>query len=163
MSQLDRLPEGQRRSRVGYLGDAARLADVWQAFKPGEKTPEVDFGKYLVLFSRNVDFYNRTSIFKVTLKDGVLEVMAMETLSAQPIEDKAAMALAVVPRVGARFIQTGTKRIPVPDEAGLERGAAADPLHASYMVEGQEVRLVAGRGEVQSAPGSATKIKTSVF
>jgi len=51
----------------------------------------------------------------------------------------------------------------VADEAGLERGAAADPLHASYVVEGQDVRLVAGRGEVKAAPGSAMKIRTSVF
>jgi Immunoglobulin-like domain of bacterial spore germination len=163
VSQLDRLPEGQRRSGVGYLGDAARFADLWQALKPGEKAPEVDFGKCLVIFSRNVHFYNRISIFKVTLKDGVLEVMAMGTRSALPIEDKVAMALAVVPRAGVKFIQAGSKRIPVVDEAGLERGAAVDPLHASYVVEGQEVRLVAGCGEVKSAPGSATKIRTSVF
>ena len=163
VSQLDRLPEDQRQSAVGYLGDVARFTNVWQAFKPGEKAPEVDFGKVLVLFFRNVNFYNRTSIVKVTLKDGVAEVMAMETLSSQPIEDKVAMALAVVPRAGVRFIQTGTKRIPVSDEAGLDRGAAADPLHASYIVEGQEVRLVAGRGEAKSAPGPATKIATSVF
>jgi hypothetical protein len=163
VSQLERLPEGQRQSGVGYLGDAARFANVWQAFKPDEKAPEIDFGKYLVLFSRNVDFYNRTSILKVTLKDGVAEVMAMATLSAQPIEEKVAMALALVPRAGVKFIQAGSKRIPVLDEASLERGSAADPLHASYMVEGQEVRLVASRGETQSGPGSATKIRTSVF
>jgi hypothetical protein len=163
VSQLERLPEGQRRSGVGYLGDATRFTNVWQAFKPDEKRPEVDFGRYLVLFSRNVDFYNRTSIFKVTLKDGVAEVVAMATLSAQPVEDKVAMVLAVLPRAGVKFIQAGSKRIPVPDEASLERGSAKDPLLASYIVEGQEVRLVAGRGELKSAPGSATKIRISVF
>ena len=163
VTQLERLPEGQRQSGVGYLGDAARFINVWQAFKPDEKAPEVDFGRYLVLFVRNLDFYNRTSIFKVTLKDGVAEVMVTATRSAQPIEDKVAMALAVVPRAGVKFIQAGSKRIPVPDEPGLERGSAADPLHASYIVEGQEVRLVAGRGEVKSAPGSATKLRTSVW
>jgi len=88
VSQLDRLPEGQRSSRVGFLGDVARFADFWQAFKPGEQAPGVDFGKYLVVFSRNPHFYNRTSIFKVSVKDGVLEVMAMETLSAQPIKTR---------------------------------------------------------------------------
>jgi hypothetical protein len=163
VSQLDRLPEGQRRSGVGYLGDAPRFISVWQAFNPNEKAPDVDFGKHLVLFARNLAFYNRTSIFKVTLKDGVAEVMATETRSAQPIEDKVAMALALVPRAGVKYIQAGSKRIPVPDEAVLERGAAVDPLDASYMVEGQEVRLVAGRREVQAAPGSATKIRTLVW
>jgi hypothetical protein len=43
VSQLDRLPESQRSTPVGYLGTSAVFADVWQAFKPGEKVPEVDF------------------------------------------------------------------------------------------------------------------------
>ena len=73
----------------------------------------MDFGRNFIVFSRNVDFYNRTSIFKVTLKDGVIEVLAMETRSALPIEDKASMAMAVIPRDGVRSIQTGTRRIPV--------------------------------------------------
>jgi len=163
VSQLERLPEGQRTSGVGYLGDAARFTRVWQAFNPNENPPAINFARHLVVFSRNVDFYNRTSIFKVTLKDGVAEVMAMATLSALPVQDKVAMALAVVPRAGVKFIQAGSTRFPVSDEAGQEWGFAADPLHASYIVEGQEVRPVAGRGEMKSAPGSATKIKISVF
>jgi hypothetical protein len=113
VAQLARLPEGQRRARVGYLGDAATFAAVWRAFKPGEPVPPVDFDRQLVLFVRNVQFYNRTSIGKVTLKDGAVEVLAAETLSALPIEDKAAMALAVIPRAGVRFIQTGAEKIPV--------------------------------------------------
>jgi hypothetical protein len=163
VSQLDRLPEGQRRSGVGYLGDAPSFIKVWQALNPNEKAPEIDFRKYLVLFARNLDYYNRTSIFQVTLKGGVAEVMAVETRSAQPIEDKVAMALALVPRAGVKFIQAGSKPIPVADEAGLEPGAAADPLDASYMVEGQEARLAGGGGEAKSAPGSVTKTRTSVW
>jgi len=114
VAHLNRLPEGRQKSRAGYIGDAATLTAVWQAFRPGEKAPEVDFGKNLVVFSRNVDFYNRTSIFKITLKGGVIEVLAMETRSALPIEDKVAMALAVIPRAGVKFIQAGHERIPVP-------------------------------------------------
>jgi hypothetical protein len=113
VAQLDRLPSNQQTSQVGYLGDAETFAKVWHAFQPGRNVPVVDFGKHLVVFSRNVDFYNRTSIFKVTLKDGVAEVLAMETLSAIPIEDKAAMAMAVIPRAGIRFIQARDQRIPV--------------------------------------------------
>jgi len=110
---LDRLPEGLQNSRIGYIGDAGIFVAVWQAFKPGEKAPEVDFSRNFIVFSRNVDFYNRTSIFKVTLKDGVIAVLSMETRSALPIEDKAAMAMAVIPRDGVRSIQTGSQRIPV--------------------------------------------------
>ena len=40
---------------------------------------------------------------------------------------------------------------------------AMDPLNAAYIIEGEEVRLVQGRAKAEFAPGSATKIKTSVF
>jgi len=108
---LNRLPEGQQKLRIGYIVDAAIFATVWQAFKPGEKTPEVDFSRNLIVFSRNVDFYNRISIFKITLKDGVIEILAIETRSALAIEDKVAMALAVIQRAGVESIQAGNRQI----------------------------------------------------
>lgn len=113
VSQLNRLPLGQRNSRVGYLGDPATFATVWKAFRPNELVPDVNFKKHIVVFTRNFQFYNRTRIFKVELKDGVAEILAMETMSAIPIEDKVAMALAVIPRKGVKFIQAGSERIPV--------------------------------------------------
>ncbi|MFV9690938.1 MAG: hypothetical protein ACNY01_08240 [Desulfobacteria bacterium] len=104
LTELRRLPQNLRTSPVGYLADAETFADVWQAFQPDEKTPDVDFKRDLVIFTRNVDFYNRTSIGMVKLVDGVLEIVAMETMSALPIEDKVAMAIAVIPRAGVKFI-----------------------------------------------------------
>lgn len=41
--------------------------------------------------------------------------------------------------------------------------AAGDPLHATYTIEGERIRLAEGRAERQAAPGSATKVKTLVF
>ncbi len=38
-----------------------------------------------------------------------------------------------------------------------------DPLNTTYTIEGKEVRLINGYHEEQTAPGSATKIKTRVF
>lgn len=113
VAALDRLPEGQRNSGVGYLANAAAFEAAWSAFRPGEPVPTLDFGTHIVVFVRNVDFYNRTNIFKVTLKDGVLEVLAMATLSAIPIRDRVAMAMAVVPRQGVRFVKSGETRVPV--------------------------------------------------
>jgi len=113
VDQLNRLPEGQRRSRVGCISDPEIFADVWQVLMPGEPAPQVDFGRNLVVFSRNVTYFNRTRIFKVTLSGGVAEILAMETMSARPIEDKLAMALAVVSRSGIGFIQSGDEQIPV--------------------------------------------------
>jgi len=113
VAELDLLPEGQRQSRVGYTDDPQVFGTLWQAFKPGEKVPAVDFNRNLVVFSRNVDFYNRTHIMKVVLAGGGLEILAMETMSAMLIEDKVAMALAVVPRAGIKFIRAGDTQIPV--------------------------------------------------
>ena len=81
----------------------------------GEILPAVDFSKNIVVFTRNVQFYNRTSIFKVELQDGAAEIFAMETMSAMPIEEKVAMAMAVIPREGIRFIRSGTGNIKVMD------------------------------------------------
>ena len=47
------------------------------------------------------------------MKDGVAEVLAMETMSAMPIEDKVAMSLAVVPRKGIESIQSSEGMLPV--------------------------------------------------
>lgn len=113
VAELDQLPEGQRQTRAGYIGDAPTFAAVWQALMPGETIPAVDFGRHLVVFSRNVDFYNRTNILKVILADGGAEILAMETMSAMPIEDKVAMAMAVVPRAGIDYILSGDERVPV--------------------------------------------------
>ena len=115
VAELDLLPEGQRQSRAGYIDDQEIFATLWRAFKPGEKVPAVDFDRNLVVFSRNLDFYNRAQIFKVTLSGGDLEILAMETMSAMPIEDNVAMALAVVPRAGVGFVVSGDVRIPVTD------------------------------------------------
>ena len=116
VAELKLLPEGQQQSGAGYLGSATAFAPVWAAFKPGEALPAVDFGKQMVVFHRNVNYYNRTRIFKVTLKDGVADVLAAETMSAIPVTDKVAMAMAVIPRGGVTAIQTGTVRIPVRTE-----------------------------------------------
>ena len=57
------------------------------------------------------DSYNRIRIGKVNVKNGVAEVLAMETMSAMPIEDKVAMSLAVVGRQGISGIQIGNEVI----------------------------------------------------
>lgn len=113
VAELGRLPAGQRTSGVGYLGSAAAFESVWAALKPGEAVPAVDFGQHVVVFRRNVAFYNRTRIFKVTLRDGVADVLAMETMSAIPITNQVAMALAVIPRAGVKSLRAGPAHIPV--------------------------------------------------
>jgi len=112
VARLDLLPEKQREQAVGFIDDVETFEDVWKAFKPGEDVPEIDFKANLVLFARNTQFYNRIRIGKVNVKNGVAEVLAMETMSAMPIEDKVAMSLVVVARQGITAIQAGDKNIP---------------------------------------------------
>ncbi len=108
VAALDRLPGGQQQNRLGYIGDEATFAAVWKVYMPAEPVPTVDFVQNLVVFSRNVQYYNRTNILKVVLNaDGVVEVLAMETMSAMPVKEKAAMAMAVIPRDGIINIRTG--------------------------------------------------------
>jgi hypothetical protein len=49
------------------------------------------------------------------------------------------------------------------DPADLWDQFATDPLNATYLIEGQAVRLMDGSREVAAAPGSATKIRTAVL
>ena len=115
-THLDRLPERQTDTKIGYIGKKSVFANVWKAFKPKEPVPEVDFSKNLVVYTRNVRFYNRLSIFKTTLKGDTIGLMAMETRSARPLEDHAAMAMAAIPREGIKYIQVGNESISVSDD-----------------------------------------------
>lgn len=113
VEQLGLLPEKSRELGVGYIGDAETFSVVWKAFKPKEEIPAVDFAKNIVVYSRNIKFYNSTSIAQVMLKDGGIEILAMETMSAMPIEDNVAMSLAVISKDGISFIKFGDKKISV--------------------------------------------------
>lgn len=115
VSELRLLPEGQQDSAAGYIGDAETFLPVWRTFMPTEILPAVDFSKNIIVFTRNVQFYNRTAILKVELQDGTAEVLAMETMSARPIEEKVAMAMAVIPREGVMAIRAGAEKIQVND------------------------------------------------
>jgi len=111
--QFQLLPGNQQEQAIGFIGDAKTFAGVWKAFKPGDAVPEIDFKTNLVLFARNTQFYNRISIGKVNAANGVAELLAMETMSAMPIEDKVAMSIVVVARKGITAIQAGDKIIAI--------------------------------------------------
>jgi len=116
MAQLNLLPEKQRELAVGFINNAKTLELFWKAFKPGQAVPEIDFRANLVLFARNTQFYNSIRIGKVNVRDGVAEVLAMETMSAMPIEDKVSISFVVVPRKGIKSIRTGDALVVIPNE-----------------------------------------------
>ena len=111
VNQLNILPTGQHEQGVGYITDAETFAGIWLQFKPGKDIPSIDFNTKLVLFARNIQYYNRISIGRVTLTNGVAEVLAMETMSAMPIGEKVALSLAEVARQGITAINIGDKEI----------------------------------------------------
>jgi len=113
VSALKKLPRGQQKTPGGYIGDPGTFTEVWKSFRPGEKVPPVDFGKNLVVFTRNVKFYNRKAITKVTLLEGIMEVQGVETMTSVPVTNKVAMAMAEVPRQGVKTLRAGDKFIPV--------------------------------------------------
>lgn len=153
VARLDRLSEGQRNTPAGFIDDPDIFRAVWQAFKPKDVPPELDFGHNMVIFVRNVKFFNRTRILKVVLTDGIADIVTMETRSALPIEDQVAMALAEIPKKGIRAVRAGKHLIPV----------RLDPSNICYRIDGKEIGLVDGRSEMEAAPGSASKITTAVF
>jgi uncharacterized membrane protein len=117
VAQLNLLPEKQRDRAVGYIEDAMTFEIIWKAFKPGEPVPTVDLRKNIVLFSRNTQFYNRISIGKINVTNGVAEILAMETMSAMPIEEKVGMSMALVSRKGIESIRTADGLVVIPEQA----------------------------------------------
>jgi hypothetical protein len=112
-AQLNLLPDNQRENAVGFIGNTETFKAVWNAFKPEEPVPVIDFNSNFVLFAKNTQFYNRIRIGKVNVTSGVADVLAMETMSAIPIEDKLAMSLVVIARQGITGIQSGDKIIQI--------------------------------------------------
>jgi hypothetical protein len=64
-----------------------------------------------VLFARNTHFYNSIRIGKVNVKNGVAEVLAMETMSAIPIEDRVGMSMVVVSRKGIDSVRPSDGKV----------------------------------------------------
>jgi hypothetical protein len=118
---LNLLPAGLRETPVGYIGDAEAFKRIWQAFKPKARMPEVNFGTDLVVFARNVQFYNNTTISAVKVRDGVLEVVAIETMSSRPIKENVAFAIAVVGREGVTSLKIGNEALPIPPRPEMQR------------------------------------------
>jgi len=107
VDRLATLPENKGQPGIGYIADPILFGKVWAAFKPGESEPHIDFEENLVIFVRNIQYFNRILIGKIKLEKGIAEVLAMETLSARPIEDVVAISMAVVSRRGITGIQAG--------------------------------------------------------
>ena len=112
-AQLNLLPDSQRENAVGFIGNTQTFKAVWNAFKPEEPVPVIDFNANFVIFAKNTQFYNRIRIGKVNVTNDVAEVLAMETMSSMLIEVKVAMSLVVIARQGIIGVQSNDKIIQI--------------------------------------------------
>ena len=69
----------------------------------------------VVVFSRNVQYLNKLDILAVTIKDGTLDILAKQTQTAAPIEDKLYISFAVISRAGVKAIQNGDLKLQILD------------------------------------------------
>ena len=67
-------------------------------------------------FARKEDFPEADVIIAKPVDDGIAEIVAIETMSAMPIEDKVAMSLVVVARKGIKGIKAGDDIIELPNQ-----------------------------------------------
>jgi len=106
VSKLILIPAESHEAGIGYINDVSVLNTVWPYFQPNTKVPNIDFKQHIIVYHYNTQFYNRNRIFKVEVSSGVAEVLAMETMSALPIEDKVAFSMVVITRKGINSLKT---------------------------------------------------------
>jgi len=106
VSSLVLLPPESHQAGAGYINNTALLKTIWPHFQPDIDIPNIDFKQNIIVYHYNTQFFNRNRIFRVEVSSGVVEVLAMETLSAMPIEDNVAFAMAVIARGGINSIKT---------------------------------------------------------
>jgi hypothetical protein len=119
MANQARLPQAYRETKLGFVMNEAEFESFWSALTLPPETPAarpaVDFSRQFVLFIRNTEYYNRIRIGTVRVIDREAEPLAMETLSARPVTDKAAIAFVVLERESVTAIRFGKERIAVPN------------------------------------------------
>lgn len=112
-AQLDHFKQWHGQLHGGYIGDDVAFAAFWKNFKPGTAVPQVDFAKNLVVFVRGDGSYKQMFIAKITLKQDIAEIVATANKSASTPDDSFAMALAVIPRAGVKFVRVGNEQTAV--------------------------------------------------
>jgi len=107
------LPQWRQRLGAGCIGDAEGFAAFWKVFKPGTIPPRLDFTNNLVVFVAREAVYEQLVIVKVTLKEGMCEVVANGNRSESPRQDRLSVAAAVIPRGGIKFLRVGGREEPL--------------------------------------------------
>jgi len=131
VGRLHVLPAEQRLRRVGYLDNQKLWTATWQAWKPQQKQPQIDFDKQIIVFIKNVRFLNRLSRPTASLKQATLLVRAAETRSARPIRNQVFCLMFPVPRSGITAITDGKEpQLKVKTDAGFVTQSNGFPRHS---------------------------------
>lgn len=118
ISQLERLEEWHATPRGGCFFEEAVFASFWQVFKEGKKVPSVDFDKNMVVFVGGDGSSPPMIITKISIKDGIAEVLADRCPPGSTHEEGLPMALAEIPRAAVQLIRIGQQQIAVKPTAG---------------------------------------------
>jgi hypothetical protein len=118
VKSLELLPKDVQTTAVGYINDAKTFEAVWKVFKADDKVPDINFKENLVVFARNIQYLNSIQILLVTIKDGTVDIVAKQTLTAAPIQDVVYISFAVIPRAGVQGIKNGDLKLQVPAAEG---------------------------------------------
>jgi uncharacterized lipoprotein YbaY len=131
--ELARLPEGMQDTPAGFIADEAAFARLWEAWKPSQKRPAVDFKTSLVLFAvdRDPQYSPGPMAIMALMKDGVLTVMRGGLSAEKPVPagETCGLVAAEVSRAGVRGVSCDAdKVVPVPPPGQDAAAAPARPL-----------------------------------
>jgi hypothetical protein len=141
-ARLKLLAKGHQASRVAFIAEGKQWSQVWKAFDAEAKEPKIDFDKNIVVMVKNVRFLNRIFVGNATLDDGTLKVLAGETRTARPINDRVHCAMFVVPRAGIKKISDGGRStISMQPDGALAGKITFKKNEASFKNAGVWIRL----------------------
>lgn len=116
--QQERFEEWHATPHGGCFFEEAVFASFWGVFREGEKVPPIDFDKNMVVFVGGDGSSPPMIITKISIKDGIAEVLADRCPPGSTHEEGLPMALAEIPRAAVKLIRNGQQQIAVKPTAG---------------------------------------------
>jgi len=105
VSELHRMPEEQMINGTGFVNNTAAWNEIWHGANQSD-APAVDFHVEIVCFAHNVEFLNIVHVTAGTVDDeGVVDVLAMQTKTARPIDDFVYWSAGTIPIAGLTHLR----------------------------------------------------------
>ena len=105
VNELYRMPEEQMINGTGFVNNAATWNKIWHGANQSD-APAVDFHSEIVCFAHNVVFLNILHVTAGTVDDdGVVDVLAIQTKTARPIDDFVYWSAGTIPIAGLTHLR----------------------------------------------------------